>query len=277
MLGNAAAYHEGYFSWPVFLLALLTATLFQVISNFANDYGDYVHGADSDAREGPRRAVESGTLSKQEMKRGIIICSLLSVISTVLLLYLSFPAVGWTGVGILFLLGLLSIIAAITYTASSNPYGYRGWGDPAVFIFFGLLAVMGAFYLHTGFLNAFIVFPALVMGFLSTAVLNVNNTRDLESDKKAGKQSIAVMLGERGARLYHGLLILAGFVALLGFLFYYFSMVEMLIGVLFYIPALYNFIAVLRTPGGSAMGPYLKQMVLSSLIAVIALSLILVI
>lgn len=263
LLGNMAAAYHHIFSWPVLIFSLLTAVLYQVISNFANDYGDFVHGADSEERKGPERMVQSGAITKEEMKVGIIITSIIAVFSTAVLLWLSFPVIGWTGLSILFALGILSIIAAITYTASSNPYGYRGFGDLAVFLFFGLLAVMGSYYLHSGVLNIFILLLAITFGLFSAAVLNVNNLRDLHSDKEAGKLTLAVHFGPTGGKLYHSFLILTGAAFFIYFVAAFFSWVWVIAALAFLLPAFYNLLVIWKIDAGEGLAPCLKQMVLA--------------
>ncbi len=206
-LGNLLSANQATFIPMVALMSILTATFLQVLSNFANDYGDYVNGADNEQRIGPARAVQSGAITAKQMKNAIIITSVLSLASGIILLYMASK-----NVDILWLLtmlgfGLLSIGAAYKYTASKNPYGYKGFGDIAVFVFFGLLAVIGSYFLQTGKVDLYIVFPACAFGFLSTGVLNLNNMRDIENDQKSGKITIAVRLGIAKAKQYHYALI----------------------------------------------------------------------
>src|SRR5207249_4073135 len=154
----------------------------QILSNLANDYGDSRHGADNELRAGPKRAVQSGAISIKSIKVGVLVFALLSFFSGCLLLLYSLQNISYYAVMIFFMLGLIAIAASIAYTATKQPYGYRGWGDFSVFIFFGLLAVYGTFFLQTGMLITLALLPAAAMGFLSAAVLNVNNIRDIEAD-----------------------------------------------------------------------------------------------
>jgi 1,4-dihydroxy-2-naphthoate octaprenyltransferase len=217
ILGSALAYSEGTFAWPVLLLALLTALLLQILSNLANDYGDAVSGVDDDTRVGPARAIQAGLLTKQQMLRAIIVLALLAALSGIALLAVSLGSnlQAWLG---FIALGGLSIVAAMAYTMGSRPYGYRGFGDISVFLFFGLLGVMGCYYLHTQSLSWPVMMIATANGLLATAVLNINNLRDFSPDKAAGKLTLAVRLGERNARRYHlalvalALLLFAGFI-----------------------------------------------------------------
>ena len=174
------------FRWDIFLLCVLTTVFLQILSNLANDYGDSVHGADSIERKGPKRAVQSGAISAQQMKLAVIIFVVLCLASGITLLVVSF-GFNWRGILFFFALGLLSILAAIAYTVGRKPYGYAGLGDFSVLIFFGLVGVMGSYYLFTKELSWFQILPALSCGLFSIAVLNINNIRDIESDQKAGK------------------------------------------------------------------------------------------
>ncbi|RMF63484.1 MAG: 1,4-dihydroxy-2-naphthoate polyprenyltransferase [Calditrichaeota bacterium] len=202
MLGSFLAAADDAFRWQVALLCFATAILLQILSNLANDYGDTVHGADSSARVGPKRATQSGQISKAAMRRALWLFVGLSL-----------------GVGYLlvrgesifyYLLGLAAIAAAIAYTAGPRPYGYAGLGDLFVLVFFGMVGVLGTYYLHTHRLDWTVLLPALSCGFFCVAVLNINNLRDLESDRRAGKYTIPVRLGGRRARLYHWFLLLTG-------------------------------------------------------------------
>jgi len=193
------------FDANIFLLSLLTALLLQILSNLANDYGDALTGAD-DQRIGPNIGIQSGLISIKAMKNAIIIVTLLCLVSGLSLLTISFDddLNSWLA----FLgLGALAIVAAITYTMGKLPYGYRAMGDIAVFIFFGLLGVLGCFYLQALILPAVLLLPAISLGLLSAAVLNINNMRDVYNDTKSNKITLVVLLGRRNAFKYHLLLI----------------------------------------------------------------------
>lgn len=199
--------------WRLFGLALLTTFLLQVLSNFANDYGDSVHGADHAGRVGPLRQVQQGLISKPQMKTAMIITALAALISGFCLLILAFGLANWMSIALWTLLGLLCIAAAINYTSGKNPYGYKGLGDLAVLIFFGWVGVGGSFYLQTLRFDAMVLVPATAIGLLAVGVLNLNNMRDLESDREAGKKSLALRLGWPLAAHYHAALL--GFAGLL--------------------------------------------------------------
>ncbi len=219
LMGSFLAAYNGTFNWNIFALTVLTTVLLQILSNFANDYGDTQNGADQAGRQGPLRAVQSGAISGAAMLRVIVLFSFLSLISGVLLLLNAFER--WSSSEFFTFLGLgfLSILAAITYTAGKKPYGYAGLGDISVIIFFGLVAVLGTYYLQTKNISASLILPALSSGFFAATVLNINNLRDIDSDKLAGKKTIPVRYGKHFGIIYHRFLILAGFVSAIIYLF----------------------------------------------------------
>jgi 1,4-dihydroxy-2-naphthoate octaprenyltransferase len=193
----------------------LTTIFLQILSNLSNDYGDSVHGADSAERQGPVRAVQSGMISLTEMRQAMYLFGVLSLVSGVLLIYLALD--DWK-LFLLFLgIGLAAIWAAVTYTSGSKPYGYAGLGDISVFVFFGLIGVLGTYFLHTLSFEPLALLIAVSLGCFSTAVLNINNIRDIESDEKAGKKSIPVRIGKVRAITYHWMLLVAGNLSLLIF------------------------------------------------------------
>lgn len=211
-----AASHDAV-DWPVALLCFVTAILLQILSNLANDYGDTVHGADHLDRVGPSRAVQTGQITPQAMKRVIILFAALSVATGLGTLWLALGTrVFWIFVFFLFL-GATALGASISYTAGSKPYGYAGLGDIAVLVFFGWAGVIGSHYLQVQQVEWDIWLPATSTGMLIVAVLNVNNIRDIESDKQAGKLSLPVRLGPHKARIYHWALLLS---AVLGTMIY---------------------------------------------------------
>lgn len=266
-MGAILAWRAGAFQWNIFLLSVLTTLFLQILSNLANDYGDSIHGADNPNRRGPSRAVQSGAIRPQAMRMAIVLFGLLSLISGLVLLFVSFgPA--WEAILFFLGLGLLSIGAAVTYTIGRKPYGYAGLGDLSVLIFFGFIGVMGSYYLFTKTVSALEIFPAMALGLLSVGVLNVNNIRDIDSDRDAGKFSIPVRLGRRNAVLYHWLLLTlsVGSAAVYMTLTYQ-SPWQFLF--LLAIPLFVrNGIAVSNKPS-EALDPYLKQMAISTLLFVI--------
>jgi 1,4-dihydroxy-2-naphthoate polyprenyltransferase len=203
IMGGFLAEKANKFSLPVFLLACLTTILLQILSNFANDYGDTQNGADLADRVGPSRAVQSGKISPDQMLGGIKIVGTASLLSGLALIYIAFggfaSSLFWIFLGI----GLLSILAAYTYTAGKKPYGYAGLGDISVFIFFGIVGVAGSYFLYTQSLSPDIFLLGTTCGALATGVLNINNLRDINSDKTAGKITIPVRLGRTKTVIYH--------------------------------------------------------------------------
>ena len=209
LLGSGAAYGAGVFRADIFAMALLTTLLFQVLSDYANDYGDAVKGTDDDGRLGPRRAIQTGQMSAEQMKRVIVATALLSALCSLALSVLAFGERFY--LVLLFLaLGGASIYAAIRYTVGAGAYGYKGLGDVFVFLFFGLLSVLGSYFLYARSLDAALLLPACACGMLSTAVLNLNNMRDVQNDALKGKRTIPVRIGLRAAKRYHYALIAGG-------------------------------------------------------------------
>ena len=263
-LGSFLAAFYSDFNWIVLLLASVTTIFLQVLSNLANDYGDSVHGADSAEREGPSRSVQAGHISAKAMRNAMVLFALLSLVSGISLLVLSLEF-RLKELIFFLVLGILAIIAAITYTSGKRPYGYAGLGDLSVFIFFGLVGVLGTYYLHTNDLNANLLLPAISCGFFATAVLNLNNIRDIRSDKTAGKFSIPVRIGRSAAVKYHWALLVGGALASVIFvLLEYRSPWQWLF--LLSIPLLIkNGKAVKEKETAMALDPYLKQMALATL------------
>ena len=271
-MGAFLAAGIGQFRWEVLLFSALTTIFLQILSNLANDYGDSIHGADSAEREGPSRTVQAGLITAPAMKAAVITFSLLSLASGICLLYIAFEGLSttfWLFMGF----GLLAIGAAITYTAGNKPYGYMGLGDVSVLLFFGLLGVGGSFYLHTGFVAASHFLPALSCGLFSVAVLNVNNIRDMKTDRAAGKISLPVRLGRKLAVRYHWALLAGGLLASVVYvLFNYESAWQWLF--LVSTPLIFrNGRAVQVKTQAKELDPYLKQMALSTLVYVLTFGL----
>lgn len=212
VVGTVLAWWQGFFNLKVALLALLTAGLLQILSNLANDYGDAVKGSDKPDRIGPLRGMQKGAITQPQMKVAIAIVIILICLSG-LALVLSACHNLTDFLGFL-LLGFLSIVAAITYTVGTRPYGYMGLGDISVLIFFGWLSVIGSWYLQTHTLALAVLLPATATGLLATAVLNINNLRDIKSDRENGKNTLAVRLGPDSARRYHAGLLMGSLVCL---------------------------------------------------------------
>ncbi len=266
-MGGFLAASANAFRWDIFLLCISTTILLQILSNLANDYGDSVHGADSHDRKGPKRAVQSGAISAQQMKTAVIVFVLLCLVSGVTLLIVSF-GLDWKAILFFLGLGLLSIMAAIAYTVGKKPYGYAGLGDFSVLIFFGLVGVMGSYYLFTKEISGYQLLPALSCGFFSIGVLNVNNIRDIESDRKAGKFSIPVRIGRANAIKYHWFLICAGILSTIVFTFLTSHTIWQWSFLLSTPLFIVNGVAVSKKPS-MQLDPYLKQMALATLVFVL--------
>lgn len=257
----------GKFDLVLFTLCCLTTIFLQVLSNLANDYGDSLNGADHDGRKGPLRAVQSGSISAAQMRSAVIVFSLLSLICGLFLLWVSFGT-NWRAMALFFCLGLMSIAAAIGYTVGKKPYGYIGLGDISVLIFFGLVGVMGSYYLFTHTITWKELLPALSCGLFSIAVLNINNIRDIESDRIAGKYSIPVRIGKEKAVTYHWILLIGGLLfAIVYIILHYKSPWQFLF--LVTVPLFVkNGLSIHHKPS-EELDPFLKQMALSTLLFVL--------
>lgn len=210
ILGSGMAAMLDKFNLIIFIMAILTTIGFQVLSNFSNDLGDSQKGSDNKNRIGPLRTVQSGLISQKEMKIGIILCVIFSLFSAGSLIYVS--AANLTNELIYFYMGLalLCVLAAITYTIGKKAYGYRGLGDLMVFLFFGLVSVLGVFSLYGLEFEWLVLLPSISIGLWSTAVLNLNNLRDYENDKLTKKNTRIVSMGYEKGKYYHGFLIIVG-------------------------------------------------------------------
>ncbi|XWN35322.1 MAG: 1,4-dihydroxy-2-naphthoate octaprenyltransferase [Roseivirga sp.] len=218
-LGSALAAFTGVFGRSIGLLAALTASLLQVICNLANDYGDFVHGADLINKARPPSALQTGLVTLEQMRQAFQLLVGPTIGCGVLLLYCAaLDVYAWS---IFLLLGFLAVVAAITYTVGKRPYGYRGGGDIAVLLFFGLIGVGGTFYLHTKALSSIWLLPAISYGCLVVGVLNVNNLRDIAADEQVGKQTVPVRIGKTAAVYYHWALLAVSIVTILAFLLRY--------------------------------------------------------
>ncbi len=207
LCGSGIAFSIGCFNVWVCVLTILTATLLQLLSNLANDYGDFQHGTDiTGERVGPTRALQGGAITPRQMKNAIFAIIALTAIVGIGLIYIALQFMSWWYIVLFLLLGALSIVAAIKYTAGDNPYGYKGLGDLFSFIFFGPVSVVGTYFLHTHTLHFQPWLPAVGLGFLTVCVLNINNMRDLDNDRKSGKITIPVRIGLTGAKVYHSAL-----------------------------------------------------------------------
>jgi 1,4-dihydroxy-2-naphthoate octaprenyltransferase len=269
LMGCFLAASAGSFSWTVAALSIVTTILLQILSNFANDYGDAVNGKDTELRQGPIRAVHSGQIPARTMRNAIILFSILSLISGISLLSVALKNAPASAFFVFLGIGIACIIAAITYTAGKRPYGYVGLGDLSVLIFFGWVGVLGSSYLHTHLWDWGLLLPATSCGLFAVGVLNINNIRDIESDKATGKNSIPVRLGRKNAVLYHWLILTAGMASISIYTFNHFSGYTSLIFLLSFPLFFWNGFAISRLEKANELDPYLKQMALSTLLFVI--------
>jgi len=212
LMGSALAYFDGGFQTEITVLAIVTALFIQIFSNFANDYGDSQKGTDNQHRVGPKRTVQSGEISPKEMKVGMVALILLSLTAGIWLVAEGTKGLDRTTFLLFLAFGIVALIAAYRYTAGSNPYGYAGFGDAAVFLFFGILPVVGTYFLNVHQINSIIFLPAVSIGLFSTGVLNLNNMRDIENDRNSGKKTVVVRMGSDKSRLYHTSLIMLGWI-----------------------------------------------------------------
>lgn len=268
MAGFLALDHSR-FNTSVFVLCVLTTLFLQILSNLANDYGDFMNGADGEHRVGPERAVQSGSISIREMKAAISIFAVCSLFAGISLLYQVKDLISVNILGGFLLVGILAIVAAVTYTSGKNPYGYVGLGDISVFIFFGLVAVCGTYFLQAGELHADVFLPAVSCGLLSTGVLNVNNLRDIGSDALAGKRSIPVRIGAFNGRIYHLFLVTAAWICASVYVFNHFTSLFNLLYLITLPLFIRHLILVFKTKEPRLLDPYLKQLALSTLLFVI--------
>ena len=267
------------FSWEIFTLALLTTLGLQILSNFANDYGDGMKGTDNDDRVGPKRAIQSGVISPSAMKRAIIITSIWTLISSILLIYNAFKDTNM-GYSLFYLvLGILAITSAIRYTVGNTAYGYRGFGDVFVFVFFGLVSTLGVNFLYSKQLDFDLFLPATAIGLLSVGVLNLNNMRDEASDRKSNKNTIVVKIGGLKAKKYHYFLIVAAMILVLIFAVLSDYRPDQYLFLLAYIPLGKHLNTVYKNQEPRTLDPELKKLALSTfalsiLLAVCMISLI---
>lgn len=264
IVGSFLAASHGDFNWLICSLALLTTVGFQIISNFANDYGDGVKGTDNDDRIGPKRAIQSGEISPEQLLKTIKITSAITLVIAIFLIYTAFGKDDFVNLLVFFVLGIASIAAAVKYTVGKKAYGYSGFGDFFVFLFFGLLSVCGSYYLFTKQLDLTIFLPAFSIGFLSIGVLNLNNMRDSVSDAKSGKNTIVVKIGVEFAKYYHYYLLIASFLFAGAYSFIYYKSWHQFLFLLAYIPIGKHFLVVVRNKRPILLDPELKKLALST-------------
>ena len=261
------------FNWRLFGFAILTTLGLQILSNFANDYGDGMKGTDNEDRVGPKRTIQSGVITPQAMKRAIVITSALTLLSAMLLIYYAFSDTNlWYSLFYL-ILGILAIISAIRYTVGNTAYGYKGFGDIFVFVFFGLVSTLGVNFLYSKQLDFELVLPAIAIGLLSVGVLNLNNMRDEASDSKSNKNTIVVKIGGAKAKIYHYFLIVTAMVLVLIFAIVDDFHFDQYLFLLAYIPLTKHLVTVYKNQIPKELDPELKKLALSTFALSVLLSL----
>ncbi|RZJ31273.1 MAG: 1,4-dihydroxy-2-naphthoate octaprenyltransferase [Flavobacterium sp.] len=285
ILGSFYAMSESIFNWKIVLSALSTTLLLQILSNFANDYGDGVKGTDNADRIGPQRTIQSGAISAPAMKRALYLTSALTMISAIVLIYFSFKDTNYVFSLFFLILGALAVASAIRYTIGNTAYGYRGYGDMFVFVFFGLVSTLGVSFMILKEVDSLLILPAIAIGFLSVGVLNLNNMRDEASDRKAGKNTIVVKIGGEKAKIYHYFLVISAMILFLVFTVIFdftkdndperFNF-DLYFFVIIYIPLIRHLIRVKNNIEPRALDPELKKLAISTFLisVILALSLI---
>lgn len=262
--GSSLAIFSGKTETLVIILCLVTTLFLQILSNLANDYGDFIKGTDNEQRVGPSRTMQSGEITKSEMKTGILICVLLSLSFGIWLVYEGTRGMGKDDFIFFIALGLGAIAAAIFYTVGKKAYGYNGLGDVFVFIFFGLIGVTGTYYLQAQNFSYQLLLPAATIGFFSAGVLNLNNLRDHINDKLSNKNTLVVKLGFEKAKIYHLFLLLSGFICAVIFVSMNFISPWQFVFLAIIPLLLKNLLTVLRSKDPKELDPLLKQLAITT-------------
>lgn len=267
LLGNLLALSQGYFSFKIAALAIFTTLFLQILSNFANDLGDTLNGIDTKDRTVAQRTVQTGKISIPEMKKAVTLFGILSFTTGIYLIYTSLQHSTYKDFVIFLIVGILAIVASITYTIGKKPYGYIGLGDLSVFIFFGWVGTCGSYYLQTKIFDWSILLPASSSGLLAVAVLNLNNLRDIDNDRINGKYSVPVRIGKQKGFVYQKSLYLIAIA--LGTIYLvmqptvnYWGWIPFIIGST---PSLVIFNKLNHEMDSAAIDPYLKKTALSTL------------
>lgn len=273
LVGSFYAISQSIFNWYIFLFAILTTLGLQILSNFANDYGDGIKGTDNENRLGPERALQKGVISPQAMKNAMFLTAFVTFILAVLLIYYSFKD-QYLYYSLLFLLlGVLAIASAIRYTVGKNPYGYQGFGDIFVFVFFGLVSTNGVYFLIVKSFDFALLLPATTIGLFSVSVLNLNNMRDMASDKLAGKNTLVVKIGAKNAKTYHYVIIFIAMFSSVLFAWIKDFKFDQYLFVLAFIPVLRHLTRVKHIQAPKQFDPELKKMAISTFFYAILMAL----
>ena len=273
ILGSGLSLHAGKLDIITALLTLLTALLLQLLSNLANDLGDYIKGTDRTGRRvGPMRTVQSGKITPLQMKKTIAVTILITMFSGLVLLLRLFHIMGLVVIILFLIVGALSLLSALFYTLGKRPYGYKGWGDFFAFFFFGPIAVIGTYYLQAQTIDFRAVLPSIGMGLLSAMILNVNNMRDIENDELSNKRTIAVRLGLKNAKRYHTALMIVMYICFLTYSFLYASSPWYRFGYIIVYVFQFLLLKQVLKKENRALDPYLRKTALSSFLLAILFS-----
>ncbi len=273
LLGSFYAMSQSIFNWKIVIFALTTTLGLQVLSNFANDYGDGIKGTDNDDRVGPKRTIQSGKISPIEMKHAMYIMTILTMLSAIALIYFSFKEKKLVFSLFFLLLAALAVASAIRYTVGNTAYGYRGYGDVFVFVFFGLISTEGIYFMFAKEVSTLLLLPAIAVGFLSVGVLNLNNMRDEISDRKVGKNTIVVKVGGAKAKQYHYFLVISAMILFVMFAVLNDYHFDQYIFLLAYIPLTSHLVRVAENKVPKKLDPELKKLAISTFLVSILLSL----
>lgn len=273
IVGSFYAMSQALFNWNIVFWALVTTLGFQILSNFANDYGDGIKGTDNEDRVGPKRTIQSGLISPKQMKKALIITSLVTLLSAIALIYVAFKDHNLLFSFFYLLLGILAIASAIRYTVGNSAYGYSGFGDLFVFIFFGLVSTLGIYFMFAKEMDWLLILPATAIGFLSVAVLNLNNLRDEASDRKSNKNTIVVKIGASNAKIYHYFLIVSAMILIIEFSYFKDFTFDQYLFVIAYFPLLKHLKTVYNNKNPKELDPELKKVAVSTFTLSVLLSL----
>lgn len=264
LVGSSIAVAQDEFNAVIFALALATTLGLQILSNFANDYGDFVKGTDNEDRVGPPRSLQSGLITRKEMFWGMVGTGVITFFFAISLIYIAFGTRSIFYAILFLLLGLAAIAAAVKYTVGDSAYGYRGLGDLFVFLFFGLVGVYGCYFLYALEWDWRVLLPAASIGFLSAGVLNLNNMRDRAADEKAGKNTLVVKMGDASAKQYHYFLLLGAFSSIVLFSALSFTGIDDLLYLIAFVPLLFHLKRVLENKNPELLDPELKKLALGT-------------
>lgn len=271
IMASFFAWSEKKFNGWVFVFSILTTLFLQILSNYANDYGDFIRGTDNDNRIGPRRALQSGEISPHHMKIAIFVISALAFLTGIILIFFAASNMSFL-IQLAFLtIGIAAISAAIKYTIGKKPYGYQGWGDVFVLFFFGIVSTLGTYFLHTQQFKSLILLPALSLGLLSSAVLNINNIRDYSSDAANNKNTLVVKIGITKAKFYHSTLISLAWLLAIAFVLIQFRTITQFLFILTLPWFVKNILQVYRIQNLFELNTELKKLALATLLFAILL------